>query len=75
MGRRRKVTLPDGLVHVVCVVINGQLADPVVAVDAMDAAAVTNQVVVAAKQNPQNTVIAGTFKVPVIPSGQEALRG
>jgi hypothetical protein len=73
MGRRRRVVIPDGLVHVVCVVVDGVLHDPVVCVDAMDAAAVTNSVVVAAQNNPSHNVIAGTFKVPVTPSGQEAL--
>lgn len=75
MGRRRKVVLPDGLVHVVCVVVDGQLSDPVVTVDAMDAAAITNQAVLSAKDNPGRTVIAGTFKVAVVPSGRDALHG
>ena len=75
MGRRRKVVLPDGLVHVVCVVIDGVLSDPVVCVDSFDAAGITNQVVVGAQANPGRQIIVGTFKVAVVPEGREQVRG
>lgn len=74
MPRPRKITLPDGLVHVVCVVVDGQLQDPHVLVDGYDAQAVSNQIVVAAQSiDPAKVpnIQIGTYKVRVVPEGRD----
>lgn len=76
MPRPRKVVLPDGLVHVVCVVVDGILQDPHVLVDGFDAQAVSNQIVVAASAGRTNdaNIQIGTYKVRVVPEGKDPIR-
>lgn len=74
MARPRRIVLPDGLVHVVCIVVDGILQDPHVLVDGYDAQAVSNQIVVAAQSvDPTRVpnIQIGTYKVRVVPEGRE----
>lgn len=68
-----RVVLPDGLIHVVCIVVNGQLMDPIVCTDALDAEARSNEVVVSYNSMPgkKPDVIIGTYKVRVIAPAPE----
>lgn len=74
MGRRRRVNVPDGLVHVVVAVVDGELQDPVVTVDAVDASAVASSMQMA-WQDSRRKVTMGIFKVPVTPAGRDVDHG
>lgn len=67
-----RIVLPDGLLHIVVITVNGHLIDPICTVDALDAEARVNEAVVAYNALPVKPVLSVTrYKVKVLDRARE----